>query len=86
MIFLRPEAMDNGGIELVCMREVGIKATAVFEPLGTQGTLVEAARRVEEERVVLELSVAGSGKDAVWAVERWQGWRHSPVGNDGFCR
>jgi len=56
------------------------------EPLGAQGTLVEAARGVENEDVVLEFAVTGGGEDAVQAMERWQERRHTLVGNDNFCR
>ena len=78
--------MDDGGVEFVRVREVEVETAATSEPLGAQGTLVEATRRVEDEGVVLEFTVTGSGEDAVWTVERWQGWRHSLVGNDDFCR
>jgi len=74
------KAMDDGGVELVHVREVEVKAAMMFEPFGTQGTLVEATRGVEDENVVLEVSVAGSGEDTMWAVERWQERRHILVG------
>jgi|SRR6266850_4061369 len=86
MIHSGSEAMDDGGVELVRVREVEIEAAAMSEPLGAQGTLVEATRRVEDECVVLELSVTGSGEDAVWAVERWQERRHTPVRSGGYFR
>jgi len=36
--------MDDGGIELMRVREVEVEAAAISEPFGTQGTLVEPAR------------------------------------------
>jgi len=33
-IFSRSEAVDNGGVELVCVGKVEVKAAAMFEPLG----------------------------------------------------
>jgi len=66
------------------VREVEIEAAAMSEPLGAQGTLVEATRGVEDECVVLKLSVMGSGEDAVWAVERRQEWRHTLVGESRY--
>jgi len=79
--------MDDGGVEFVCVREVKVETAATFEPFGAQGTLVEVARRVEDEVVVLEFAVTGSGENAVWTVERRQEWRHIPVGESRyFCR
>jgi len=39
--------MDDGGVELVRMREVEIESTAMFKLFGAQGTLVETACGVE---------------------------------------
>ena len=79
--------MDNGGVEFVHVREVEIETAAMFEPLGAQGTLVEATCGVEDERVVLKFAAMGGGEDAMWAVERWQEWRHALVGErQYFCR
>jgi len=75
--------MDDGGVELVCVGKVEVEAAAMSEPLGAQGTLVEAACRVEDEGVVLEFAVTGGGKDTVWAVERRQEQRHTLVGERG---
>jgi len=72
--------MDDGGVEFVRMGEVKIEAAATSETFGAQGALVEATRGMEDERMVLELSVTGSREGAVWAVERWQEWRHTLVG------
>jgi len=74
------EAMDDGGVEFVRVGEVEIEAAVVSEPLGAQGTLVEATRGVEDECVVLEFTATSGGEDAVWTVERWQEWRHTLVG------
>jgi len=76
--------MDDGGVELVHVGKMKVEAATVFESLGAQGTLVKAARGVKDEGMVLEFAVTGGGEDAVWAVERWQEWRHSLVGNDDF--
>jgi len=65
------EAVDNCGVEFVRVGKMEVETAATSEPFGTQGTLVEATRRVEDEGVVLEFAVAGSGEDAVWTVERW---------------
>ena len=43
----RPEAMDDGGVKFVRVGEVEVKAAATPEPFRTQGTLVEAACRME---------------------------------------
>jgi len=75
--------MDDSGVELVCVREVKVEAAVMFEPLGAQGTLVEMARGVEDEGMVLEFSVTGGGENAVWAVERRQERRHILVGARG---
>jgi len=80
MIRSGSEAVDDGGVELMCVRKVEVEAAAMPEPFGAQGTLVKAAHRVEDESVVLEFAVTGSGKDAVRAVERWQERRHILVG------
>jgi len=74
--------MDDGGIEFVSVGKMKVKSAMTPKPFGAQGALVEATRGVEDECVVLELSVTGSGEDAVWAVERWQDRRHILVGND----
>jgi len=71
VIFLRSKVVDDGGVELVHVREVKIEAAAKFESLGAQGTLVEATRGVKDKGVVLEITIMGSREDAVWAVERW---------------
>jgi len=63
--------MDDGGIELMRVREVKVEAATMSEPLGAQGALVEAMRGVEDECVVLEFAVTGGREDAVCAVERW---------------
>src|SRR6266850_3753864 len=76
VIFSRSEAVDDGGIEFVCVGEVEIEAAAIFEPLGAQGTLVEAAHGVEDEGVILEFAATGGGEGAVCTVERWQERRH----------
>jgi len=47
VIFSRLEAVDDGGVELVCVGKVEIEAAAMFESLGAQGALVEAACGVE---------------------------------------
>jgi len=86
VIRLGSEAMDDCGVELVCVREVEIEAAAMSEPFGTQGTLVEAACGMKDKGVVLEFAVTCGGEDAVWTVERWQERRHSLVGSDEFCR
>jgi len=39
--------MDDGGVELVGVREVKVEAAAISEPFGAQGALVEAAHGVE---------------------------------------
>jgi len=44
VIFSRSETVDDGWVEFVHMREVEVEPAAIFEPLGAQGTLVEAAR------------------------------------------
>jgi len=77
---LGSEAVDDGGVELVHVREVKVEAAAMSEPLGAQGTLVESTCGVEDECMVLELAVTGGGEDAVWAMERWQEQRHTLVG------
>jgi len=74
------EAVDDGGIEFVRVGKVEIETAATPEPFRAQGTLVEAARRVKDEVVVLEFTVTGSGEDAVWTVERRQDRRHILVG------
>ena len=79
-IFSRSEAVDNGGIELVCVGEVEVEAAAMFEPLGAQGTLVKAVRGMKNEGMVLEFTVTSGGEDTVWAVERRQERRHILVG------
>jgi len=79
-IFSRSEVVDDGGVELVRVREVEVEAAATSESFGAQGTLVEMVCRVEDEGMVLEVTVAGGGEDAVWAVERRQERRHTPVG------
>jgi len=71
MIFLRSEAVDDGGVELVRVREVEVEAAATFELFRTQGALMKAARGVEDEDVVLEVAVTGGGEGAVRAVKRW---------------
>jgi len=86
VIHLGSEAMDDGGTELVHVREVEVEAAAMFEPLGAQGTLVEAACGVDDGGMVLEFAVTSSGEDAMRAVKRWQDRRHSLVGNDDLCR
>jgi len=80
MIRSESEPVDDGGVEFVCVGKVEVEATAMFEPLGAQGTLVEATCGVENKCVVLEFVVMGGGEDAVRAVKRWQEWRHSLVG------
>ena len=72
--------MDDGGVELVCVREVEVEATAMFKPLGAQGALVKVTCGVEDESVVLEVVVTSGSKDAVWAVEGRQERRHILVG------
>jgi len=84
VIFSRLEAVDDGRVELMCMREVEIEATAMSKPFGAQGALVEATRGVEDKGVVLEFMVMGGGEDAVWAVKRRQERRHTLVGNNGL--
>jgi len=78
--------MDDGGVKLVRVGKVEIEAAAMSEPLGAQGALVEVARGVKDERMVLEFTVTGGREGAVVAMERRQEWRHSLVGNDSFCR
>jgi len=75
--------MNDSGVEFVRVGEMEVEPTAMFEPLGAQGTLVKAARGVEDEGVVLEFTVTGGGESAVWAVERWQERRHILVGERG---
>ena len=72
--------MDDSRIEFVCVGKVEVEAAATSESFGAQGTLVEMVCRVEDEGMVLEVTVAGGGKNAVWAVERWQDRRHILVG------
>jgi|SRR6266850_2548326 len=87
MIRSGSEAVDDGGVEFVRVREVEVEPAAMFEPLGAQGALVEATCGVKDEGVVLEFAATGGGKDAVWAVERWQERRHILVGERRcFCR
>jgi len=64
-IFSRSEAVDDGGVELVRVREMEIESAAVSEPFWAQGALVEAVRGVEDEGVVLEVAVTGGGKGTV---------------------
>src|SRR6267142_376658 len=68
--FSRSETVDNSGVEFMRVREVEVEAATMSEPFGAQGTLVEATRGVEDERVVLELAITGGGEGAVWAVKR----------------
>jgi len=70
VIHLGSEAVDDGGVEFVRVRKMEVESTTTPETFGTQGTLVEATRGMEDERVVLELAVTGSGEDAVGTVER----------------
>jgi len=72
--------MDDGGVELVRVREVKVEAAAMFEPLEAQGTLVEAVCGMKDKGVILELLAMGGGEDTVRAVERWQEQRHILVG------
>jgi len=57
--------MDDGGVELMCVREVKVEAAMMSEPLGAQGTLVEMVCGVEQEDVVLEVAVTSGGENAV---------------------
>ena len=57
--------MNNGGVELVRVREVEVESTAMFESLGAQGALVEAMCGMEQEDMVLEVVVTSGGEDAV---------------------
>jgi len=70
VIHLGSEAVDDGGVKFVHVGKVEIESTTTPETFGAQGTLVEATRGMEDERVVLELAVTGSGEDAVGTVER----------------
>jgi len=69
MICSGSEAVDDGGAELVHMREVKVEVAATSKPFGAQGALVKAVRGVEDEGVVLEFTVMGGGEDAEWTVE-----------------
>jgi len=87
LIRLGSEAMDDGGVKLVRVREVKVEAAATSEAFGAQGALVKAARGMKDECVILELAVAGSGEDTVGTVERRQERRHIPAGERRyFCR
>jgi len=86
MIRSGSKAMDDSGIKLVRVREVEVEAAATPESFGAQGALVEAACGMEDECMVLKFAATGGRKDAMRAVNRWQEWRHSLVGNDDFCR
>src|SRR6266850_8507494 len=77
---LGSKVVDDSGIELVCVRGVEVKAAAMLELFGTQGTLVEVACGVGQEDVVLEVAVTGRGEGAARAVKRWQDRRHALVG------
>jgi len=44
---------------------VEVKAAAMSEPLGAQRALVEATCGVEQEDVVLKVTVTSGGEDAV---------------------
>jgi len=63
--------VDNGGVEFVRMREVEVEIAATSESFRAQGTLVEAAGGMEDERMVLEFAMTGGGEDAVRAVKSW---------------
>jgi len=80
VIHLGSEAVDDGGVKLVRVGKVEIETAATPEPLGAQGTLVEATCGMEDEGVVLEVAMTGGGEDAVGTVERWQERRHILVG------
>jgi len=41
-IFSRSEAVDDGWVEFMHGRKVEVEATAMLEPFGAQGALVEA--------------------------------------------
>jgi len=82
----RSEAVDDGGVEFVRVGKMEIEAATTSKLFGAQGALVEAAHGVEDECMILEFAVTSGDEDAVWAVERWQERRHSPVGSDNFCR
>jgi len=71
--------MDDGGVKLMRVGKVEVKAAAMFELFGAQGALVEAGRAMEED-VELKVTMTGSSKCAVGTVERWQDRRHSLVG------
>jgi len=60
---------------------VKIKAAATFEPLGTQGTLVEMGY-VVEEKVKLEVAVVECDEWAMGAVEEG---RHAMGEVGWFC-
>ena len=72
--------VDDGGVKLVRVGEMKFEAAVKFESLGAQGTLVEAMRGVEDEGVILEVTVMSGGEDAAWTMERLQERRHTPVG------
>jgi len=57
VILLGLEAMDDGGVEFVCVGKVEVEAAATSEPFGAQGALVKTARGVEDKRVVLEFTM-----------------------------
>jgi len=76
--------MDDGRVEFVRVGKMEVEAAATPESFRAQGALVEAARRMEDECMVLELAVTGGGEDAVWTVESRQERRHTLVGK-GRC-
>ena len=70
--------VDDGGIELVCVGEVEVKAAAMLEPLQAQRALVKAGSAMEEE-VELEIAVVKCDERAVGTVEEW---RHAVTATD----